>query len=232
MRSERSLSHRALAATIMAASLGMASLVAAQESGDPPPTDRWLAAHQKPNPTQYFGEPINLSLRNADLVEVLRSFAEIGDFNLVLQPGISGTVTVELKDVPWDQALTMILKINNLGMDISGGKVRVGNHATARSAWGKMITVELPLQYADSSVVARALKEVEGLPSPGGAIRAEAEGNRLILRDRRQVLSDYGRVLSYVDVPSAADESPASLASRCGALWRKLVVVGSSSLDS
>ncbi len=207
--------------------MGHGGQVAADEL--PTPTEQWLAAHQKPNPTKYFGETINLSLKNADLVEVLRSFAEIGNFNLVLQPGIQGTVTVELKDVPWDQALEQILKINNLGMDISGGKVSVGHGlgVGARTPVSEMVTVELPLQHADATVVARALSGSEGVPSRGGMVRAEVEGNRLILRDLRSTLHDIGRVLSYVDVPSAAQEAPAELEERSAALWRKMVVVSS-----
>lgn len=79
---------------------------------------RDVTAHQE---RQYFGEPIDMSLRDADLVETLRAFAEIGGLNLIIDPEVKGTVTVELKGVPWDQALEQILKINGLGMEVSGG---------------------------------------------------------------------------------------------------------------
>lgn len=69
---------------------------------------------------RWVGEPISLSLRDADLVEVLRSFAKMVDVNLVIDPGVAGKVTVELHDVPWDQALYVILKSHGLGMEISG----------------------------------------------------------------------------------------------------------------
>lgn len=73
-----------------------------------PPEHRWV------------GEPISLSLRDADLVEVLRSFAKMTDVNLVIDPSVKGKVTVELRDVPWDQALYVIMKSNGLGLEISG----------------------------------------------------------------------------------------------------------------
>lgn len=69
---------------------------------------------------RWVGEPINLSLREADLVEVLRSFAKMVDVNLIIDPKVEGKVTVELHDVPWDQALHVILKSHGLGMEISG----------------------------------------------------------------------------------------------------------------
>lgn len=73
-----------------------------------------------PRPHRWRGEPISLSLRDADLVEVLRSFGKLAKVNLVIDPAVKGTVTVELHDVPWDQALYVILKSHGLGMEISG----------------------------------------------------------------------------------------------------------------
>ncbi len=68
----------------------------------------------------WVGEPISLSLREADLVEVLRSFAKMTDANIIIDPKVQGKVTVELKGVPWDQALHVILKSHGLGMEVTG----------------------------------------------------------------------------------------------------------------
>jgi hypothetical protein len=70
--------------------------------------------------SRWHGFPISLSLRDAPLPEVLRSFARLAGVNLVLAPGVTGTVTVELHDVPWDQALYVILKTQGLGAEIDG----------------------------------------------------------------------------------------------------------------
>ncbi len=194
----------------------------AGENGEDP-TEQWLDAHRDPDQKQYFGEPIDLSLKDADLVDVLRSFAEIGRFNLIVQPGVEGTVTVELKQVPWDQALEAILKINGLGMEITGGKINVaprGGRAQAVSF--ELITVRLEPVHADAQVIARALNHPEaGVPSPGGVLRAE--GGTLVIRDTREALRDFARVLSYVDVPLAAQENPEDLAARIFELWNRLV---------
>lgn len=66
------------------------------------------------------GEKIDLSLRDADLVEVLRSFAVLGDFNLVIHPGVEGTVTVELRQVEWEKALAVILRVHGLSAEVDG----------------------------------------------------------------------------------------------------------------
>ena len=74
---------------------------------------------------QYYGEPISLSVRNADITEILRTIARISGLNMVIQPGITGGVTVELEAVPWDQALEQILKLHALGMELDGNILRI-----------------------------------------------------------------------------------------------------------
>jgi len=73
-----------------------------------------------PRAPRWHGAPISLSLRGAPLDEVLRSFAKLAGVSLVIQPGVHGTVTCELHDVPWDQALSVILKTQGLGAEIDG----------------------------------------------------------------------------------------------------------------
>lgn len=73
-----------------------------------------------PGQGRWRGFPISLSLNRAPLPEVLRAFAEIADFNLLLDPRVQGEVTVELKDVPWDLALHSILKLHGLGAEVDG----------------------------------------------------------------------------------------------------------------
>jgi type II secretory pathway component GspD/PulD (secretin) len=69
---------------------------------------------------RWTGFPISVSLHKAPLEEVVRTFAKLAGFNLILDPRVQGSVTVELKDVPWDQALYMILKTHGMGAEIDG----------------------------------------------------------------------------------------------------------------
>ena len=118
-----------LAATLLA--LLLLAPVAAQEthghetdgqSSTPPPKNVWIAPSAQQR-TVWRGEVISLSLKDADLAEVLRSFARLADVNLVIDPAVQGKVTLELHDVPWDQALSVILKSQRLGVEVSGGSV-------------------------------------------------------------------------------------------------------------
>jgi type IV pilus assembly protein PilQ len=77
-------------------------------------------------PSLSAGEPISLDLKDADLKDVLRTFAELARLNIVIDPEVKGSVTVRLNDVPWDQALDVILRVNGLGYVLEGNVVRVG----------------------------------------------------------------------------------------------------------
>ncbi len=80
-------------------------------------------------PAPYAGEPISLDLKDADLKDVLRTFAELTKTNIAIDPDVRGSVTVRLNDVPWDQALDVILRINGLGYILEGKILRVGTPA-------------------------------------------------------------------------------------------------------
>lgn len=165
---------------------------------------------------EYVGEPIAMSLKNADLVETLRSFAKISDLNFVIQPGVRGTVTVELKGVPWDQAMEQILKINNLGMDIDGTIVRIAptsqlrqeaeEERRLRQARQKSIplrTVMRSLSYAQAGVVARLLRNRDGnIVSRRGSVQVDARTNTLIIRELPDNIDTVLAVIDSLDTPA------------------------------
>ena len=77
------------------------------------------------DPPRYSGSPVSLDFQGADLRAVLRTFAEISGLNIVIDPSIQGSVDVALRDVPWDQALDLILRSNQLGCEVDGTIARI-----------------------------------------------------------------------------------------------------------
>ena len=77
---------------------------------------------QKPaaNGAKYTGEPISVNLKDVDLKDFFRLIHEISGLNVVLDPQIHGTLTIVLDDVPWDQALDIVLKNNDLSRQLDG----------------------------------------------------------------------------------------------------------------
>ncbi len=73
----------------------------------------------------YTGELISLDFKDGDIQDIFRLFADISGLNIVVQPGVTGRITLKLTEVPWDQALDLILKTHKLGYVVEGNVVRL-----------------------------------------------------------------------------------------------------------
>jgi type IV pilus assembly protein PilQ len=76
-------------------------------------------------PVQYQGAPISLNLKDADLRDVLRTFADLTGMTITAAPDVQGTVNVDFVDVPWDQALDQILTENGYTFRLDGSEMHV-----------------------------------------------------------------------------------------------------------
>ena len=75
---------------------------------------------------QFSGDPYDFSFKNADISNMLKFIAKISGLNMVIDPDVTGRFTCELVQVPWDQALELILKVNGLDMIQEGNILRIG----------------------------------------------------------------------------------------------------------
>jgi type IV pilus assembly protein PilQ len=99
-----------------------------------------LAAEQKAQAGQqpaamgpkYTGEPISVNLKDVDLKDFFRLIHEISGLNVVLDPNVHGTLTIVLDDVPWDQALDIVLKNNDLARELEGNVLRIATVDTLK----------------------------------------------------------------------------------------------------
>jgi type IV pilus assembly protein PilQ len=159
----------------------------------------------------YSGEPIDLKVTNADVTDVLRTFAQISGLNVIVQPGVTGTVTAELENVPWDQALEEVLKINNLDYELDGNVMRIAPTDTLRKeaqerqqlAAAKALSIPLRtvyqrLSYANAQQVATLLKTGQsGLLTQRGSVVVDRRTNALIIKE---LPTNMDAVLSVVDL--------------------------------
>src|SRR5665213_3974314 len=74
---------------------------------------------------KYTGDPISVNLKDVDLKDFFRLIHEISGLNVVLDPSVHGTVTLVLDEVPWDQALDIVLRNNGLAKQIDGNVLRI-----------------------------------------------------------------------------------------------------------
>ena len=194
------------AATVLAQLPPPASAaVAPQAPGQPAP-----AAAAVPAPAQRFtGEPISVDLRDVDLRDFFRLIHEISGLNVVLDPAVRGTVTLVLDEVPWDQALEIVLRNGGLTQELDGNVLRVATHATLQReaearrdlerAEAEAIPTETTtrvLSYAKASDMSTTLRR---FLSPRGEILSDARSNTMIIRDIPGALPQLDNLIRQLD---------------------------------
>jgi type IV pilus assembly protein PilQ len=176
-----------------------------------------LAAQQKEQLEQkpaeqgpkYTGEPISVNLKDVDLKDFFRLIHEISGLNVVLDPQVHGTLTIVLDDVPWDQALDIVLKNNDLSRQLDGNVLRIATVETlkheadnrraqveAEAAAVEKVTITRFLSYAHAKDVLMPLKK---FISQRGDIVADERTNAIIVSDIPQVLPKIDRLIQQMD---------------------------------
>jgi type IV pilus assembly protein PilQ len=146
-----------------------------------------------PAKPRYTGEPISLNLKDADLKDFFRLIHEISGLNVVLDPNVKGAITIVLDDVPWDQALDIVLKNNNLERQLDGNVLRIATvqtlqkEAEARRAQidaqdlaVNRVTITRYLSYAHARDLMPIIKK---FLSARGDVVADDRTNALIIED-------------------------------------------------
>jgi type IV pilus assembly protein PilQ len=166
---------------------------------------------QAPAPTgpKYTGEPISVNLKDVDLKDFFRLIHEISGLNVVLDPNVHGTLTVVLDDVPWDQALDIVLKNNNLARELEGNVLRIATvdtlktEADARRAQiesealaVEKVSVTRFLSYAKAKDVIITVKK---FISQRGDVVADDRTNAVIVNDIPKVIPVIDRLLTQLD---------------------------------
>lgn len=157
----------------------------------------------------YSGAPLNLDLKDLDIKDFFRLIHEISGLNVVLDPGVRGIVTIDVTDIPWDQALAIVLRNNGLECQLEGNVLRVATletlraEADARRAEQEAQAMAIPrqnytrmLSYAHSKDVAVVLKK---FLSPRGDIVADDRSNAVIIEDIPTVLPKIDALLMQLD---------------------------------
>ncbi|MBZ0114295.1 MAG: type IV pilus secretin PilQ [Thermoanaerobaculia bacterium] len=165
--------------------------------------------------SKYVGAPITFTLRDADIKEVLRTFAKIGGLNMVVQPGVEGSVTVELEQVPWDQALEQILKVNGLGYELEGNIMRIAprsmlaseaqDEAKRLQALAESVplkTVMKRISYSTAAEIASLLGNSSApILSSRGSAAVDARTNTVIIKELPDYMDAVLAVIDQIDVP-------------------------------
>ncbi len=188
---------------------------AMQSSGMQPAVN--MAAEQKVQAAQapaitgpkYTGEPISVNLKDVDLKDFFRLIHEISGLNVVLDPNVKGTLTIVLDDVPWDQALDIVLKNNDLSRQLEGNVLRIATVETMRKeAESRRAQIEAEALAVDKVTVTRFLSyahskdvvpTVKNFLTQRGDVISDDRTNALIIQDIPSVMPAIDRLLTQLD---------------------------------
>ena len=176
-----------------------------------------LAAEQKAQMSQqgvaagprYTGEPISVNLKDVDLKDFFRLVHEISGLNVVLDPNVHGTLTIVLDDVPWDQALDIVLKNNDLARELEGNVLRIATVETLKKeADARRAQIESEALAVEKVSVTRflsyakakdAITTVKKFLSQRGDVVADDRTNAVIINDIPKVIPVIDRLLTQLD---------------------------------
>ncbi len=153
------------------------------------------AAEGAPEQARYRGKKVSFEFKDIDIQNLLRVIAEISKKNIVVADDVSGKVTIRLRNVPWDQALDLILRTKGLGKEEVGNIVRVAplktleEEARLRQERKKSLVAQedllvnlVPVNYATANDMALRVKDVL---SERGSVTVDVRTNVLIVKDIR-----------------------------------------------
>lgn len=160
-------------------------------------------------PAKYTGSPISVNLKNVDLQDFFRLIHEISGLNVVVDPSVKGTLTLVLDNVPWDQALDIVLQNNDLDKQLDGNVLRIATKETmkkeadeakdlakAQIEAADLITTTRVLNYAKASDLTGTIKK---FLSPRGDVLADPRTNTLIISDIPTVIPVIDNLIRELD---------------------------------
>lgn len=158
---------------------------------------------------RFTGRRIDLDLKDASVHEVLRLLSDVGRVNIVTADNVSGSVTIKMRNVPWDQALETVLQAKGLGMVRQGNMIRVAPLAdlnkerelaiARRKSELQLAPIEtriIPVSYAEAKEIQARAKD---LLSPRGSLAVDDRTNVLIARDVAGNLAQIEELVNTLD---------------------------------
>src|SRR5438094_2573562 len=185
---------------------------------------------------RFAGKRISLDFQDADISSVLRLIADVSGLNMVVGEAVKARVTLKLLNVPWDQALDLILKLNNLGQIREGNILWIDtlanitklrdDAARAKEATLKAEELVTRIIYLNYSDAAKSVDVAKSNLSQRGEIKIDARTNSLIIRDitdnvtrAEKVIRDLDQRTPQVQLEARIVQASKHVARGLGSVW-------------
>jgi type IV pilus assembly protein PilQ len=179
-----------------------------------PSTKRTAGAEEK---KEYTGERLTLNFQDIDVRSVLQLLADTSGQNIVVSDSVNGNLTLRLQNVPWDQALDIVLRTKGLdkrrqdNVIIIGPTEELATREKAELAAHKEVqelspthTEFMQVNYAKVADLAKLIKTTsakDSMLSPRGSLSVDERTNTLLVQDTSDKLADIRRLVQTLDVP-------------------------------
>ena len=167
---------------------------------------------EKPVEGKYKGQKISLDFQDADIGPIFRLLADISGYNFVIDPAVKGKITLKLMNVPWEQALDIILQTFGLGKSVEGNIVWIAPVSTfakmsdektkAKDVEEKaeeLIQEIIRINYATAGDISGAIDKGK-LLSSRGSITPDTRMNTLIIKDTQKNINKIKELVKIMDV--------------------------------
>lgn len=159
--------------------------------------------------TKYTGAPTSLNFKDLDVLDFFRLIHELSGLNVVVDPDVKGRLTIVLDNVPWDQALDIVLKNFDLDKQVDGNVIRIATKETmkreadeerdlakAQTEAADLVTTTRVLSYAKAGDLVDTVKK---FLSSRGDVLADVRTNTLIISDIPSVLPPIENLINELD---------------------------------
>ncbi len=166
------------------------------------------------NKFPYTGEKLSLNFQDIDIRSVLQIIADVTDLNLVVSDTVGGNITLRLKNVPWDQALDLVLKTKSLDKRVIGNVMMIAPAAEIAERerfeletnkqveeLAPLSTEFLQVNYAKAGDIVALLGTEQGLLSERGSVKSDPRTNMLLIQDTDRNLAKVRKALKKLDIP-------------------------------
>lgn len=177
----------------------------------------WVLAIPLASATPYRGEPLSLNFQDVQVRAVLQVLADYAGVNLVASDAVQGNITLRLQDVPWDQALDLVLRSKGLARREEGNVLLVAPAAelagqSLDARMGQVLDAQLqplqrelmPIHHAEASALAQLLLATladDGILTGRGSLSVDARTNTLVAYQPADRLDELRQLVAQLDVP-------------------------------
>jgi type IV pilus assembly protein PilQ len=165
----------------------------------------------RPAKKAYHGRRVTLEFSDADIRKIFQLIAEVSNLNFLISDDVQGTITIKLVNVPWDQALDVILDAKGLGMQREGNivqikpKTKIATQAdeeqAAKRAAERVMELRTAVFEVNYAAVGEVANQFAALKSERGTITRDERTSRVIVKDVQPALDDMRQLLKTLDAP-------------------------------